>query len=93
MDEGIALNYGWQVKYEVRSGFAVGIEGFGVVENLSNSPGWSQQEHRIGPAIFTEIALSKDLKITPDFGLLFGLTSATQDVALKLNVGLPLHQR
>jgi hypothetical protein len=91
--EGIALNYGWQAKYEVRDGFAVGIEGFGVVENLGHSPPWSEQEHRIGPAIFTEIEVAKDFKISPDIGLLFGLTSATPDVALKLNIGVPLHQR
>jgi hypothetical protein len=91
--EGIALNYGWQTKYEVRDGFAVGVEGFGVVENLGNSPPWPEQEHRIGPVIFTEIALAKNFKITPDIGLLFGLTPATPDVALKLNVGIPLHQR
>lgn len=88
--EGIALNYAWHVKYEVRTGLAVGIEGFGVVENLGNSPALRDQEHRVGPAIFTEIALTKDLKITPDIGLLFGLTRATPDVALKFNVGVPL---
>jgi hypothetical protein len=33
--EGIALNYAWQVKYEVRNGFAIGVEGFGVVEKVS----------------------------------------------------------
>jgi|EndMetStandDraft_5_1072996.scaffolds.fasta_scaffold68521_2 hypothetical protein len=91
--EGIALNYGWQVKYELRKSFAIGIEGFGIIENLGNSPALRDQEHHIGPAIFTEIALSKDLKITPDVGLLFGLTSSTPDVALKLNIGVPLHQR
>lgn len=91
--EGIALNYGWQAKYEVRNGFAIGIEGFGVVENLGNAPRWSDQEHRVGPAIFTEIAVTKDLTIAPDIGLLFGMTQATPDVALKLNVGIPLQQR
>ena len=91
--EGIALNYGWHAKYEVREGFAVGIEAFGLIENLANPPPWSEQEHRIGPAVFTEIALSKDFKITPDIGVLFGLTPATPDVTLKLNVGIPLHQR
>jgi hypothetical protein len=91
--EGIALNYGWQAKYEVRDGFAMGVEGFGVVENLGSSPPWSEQEHRIGPVIFTEIEVAKGFKITPDIGLLFGLTSATPDVALKLNIGVPLHHR
>jgi hypothetical protein len=91
--EGIALNYGWNAKYEIREGFAIGVEGFGVVENLGNAPRWSDQDHRIGPAIFTEFAVTKDLKIAPDLGLLFGMTQATPDVALKLNVGIPLQQR
>jgi hypothetical protein len=89
--EGIALNYGWQAKYELREGFAVGIEGFGVIENLGDPLPWSEQEHRIGPAIFTEIALTRDFKIAPDIGLLFGMTRATPDVALKLNIGVPLN--
>ena len=91
--EGLALAYGWNAKYEVREGFAIGVEGFGLIENLGYAPPWSEQEHRIGPAIFTEIALTKDFKITPDIGLLFGLTPATPDVAIKLNIGIPLHQR
>ena len=40
--EGIALNYGWQMKYEVRSGLAVGIEGFGVAENSIHQAGQSK---------------------------------------------------
>lgn len=91
--EGLALAYGWNAKYEVREGFAIGVEGFGLIEHLGNAPPWSDQEHRIGPAIFTEIALTKDFKITPDIGLLFGLTPATPDVAIKLNIGIPLHRR
>ena len=66
---------------------------FGVVENLADPPPWSAQEHRIGPAIFTEIELTKDFKITPDIGVFFGLTPATPDVAIKLNVGIPLARR
>ncbi|MDX2158347.1 MAG: hypothetical protein SFW09_17760 [Hyphomicrobiaceae bacterium] len=89
-EEGIALNYGWHAKYELRDGLAIGIEGFGVVDNLGHAPPLEQQEHRIGPAVFTELALARDVKITPDLGLLFGLTRGTPDVALKLNVGVPL---
>ena len=88
--EGIALNYGWNAKYEIREGFAIGIEGYGLVENLGSPPPWRDQEHRIGPAIFTELTLGNGLKIAPDLGLLFGLTHATPDVALKLNIGIPL---
>lgn len=88
--DGIAFNYAWHVKHELRKGLAIGVEGFGVVENIGDPPPWREQEHRIGPAIFTEIALTQDVTINPDIGLLFGLTEATPDVAIKLNIGIPL---
>jgi hypothetical protein len=91
--EGLDFTYGWQVKYDVREGFAVGIEGFGVVENVGHAPRWTEQEHRIGPVIYKEIEIAKGVRITPDIGLLFGLTKATPDVALKFNVGIPLHKQ
>jgi hypothetical protein len=88
--EGIALSYGWQAKYELGKQISVGIEGFGAIDDIGNSPSWSNQEHRIGPAIFTEVDLGRDFKVTPDLGVLFGLTRSTPDVAVKLNVGVPL---
>lgn len=91
--EGTALVYGWQAKYDLREGFAVGIEGFGVVENLGNSPAWEDQEHRVGPVLYKEVELAKGVTIAPDVGVLFGLTRATPDVAVKLNVGIPLYQQ
>ena len=90
--DGVALNYGWQLKYDIREGFGVGVEGFGLIENLGHAPPWEQQEHRIGPVVYTEIALGPDFKITPDIGVLFGLTRATPDLAVKLNVGIPLYK-
>ena len=89
-EEGIAFIYGWQAKYQIREGLAVGIEGFGSIENIGNSPRVAEQEHVVGPVVFTEIEVTKDFKITPDIGLLFGLTRATPDVALKFNIGIPL---
>ncbi|MFM9941741.1 MAG: hypothetical protein ACKVP7_19830 [Hyphomicrobiaceae bacterium] len=91
--EGTAFVYGLQAKYDIREGFALGIEAFGVIENLGNTPPWEEQEHRIGPVLFTEFELAKDVKIAPDFGVLFGLTKATPDVAFKLNVGIPLYKQ
>lgn len=91
--EGIALTYGWQAKYEVRDGFAVGVEGFGVIETLGDPPPWSEQDHHVGPVLYTEIALGPNFKVTPDIGVLFGLTPATPSIAFKLNVGIPLHQQ
>jgi hypothetical protein len=86
---GIALSYGWQAKYDVRQGLAIGIEGFGLIDNLADAAGLADQEHRIGPVVYTEISLW-GLKLTPDIGVLFGLTRPTPDLTFKINVGLPL---
>lgn len=56
--EGVDLAYGWQVKHALREGFAIGIEGYGVVPNIADSPGLAFQEHRIGPVVYFERALS-----------------------------------
>jgi hypothetical protein len=87
--DGIALSYGWQAKYDVRQGLAIGIEGFGLIDNLADAAGLADQEHRIGPVVYTEISLW-GLNLTPDIGVLFGLTSSTPDVTFKINVGVPL---
>lgn len=90
-EEGIAFAYGWQLKYELREGLGIGIEGFGVIENIGNPPPLSEQEHRIAPVLYTEWETGKDRKIGVDVGLLFGLTPETADLALKVNLGVPLH--
>jgi hypothetical protein len=90
-EEGLALTYGWQAKYEFREGLSVGVEGYGLVENMGNPPRFDDQAHRVGPVLYREIELSKDIKIEPSVGVLFGLTSATPNVTLRLNVDLHFH--
>ena len=87
---GIALNYGWKVKYSLNDTLAVRVEGFGLIENLGASLFSAEQQHRLGPALFATIKLGEHLTITPDVGLFFGLTDATPSLTLKLNVGVPL---
>lgn len=89
--DGIALVYGWQAKLQLTKQLAIGVEGFGVVENLGDPPPLSEQEHRIGPVLSAEIELANGLTITPDLGIQIGLTRATPDAAIKLNVGVPIH--
>lgn len=88
--EGIALNYGWQAKYEVTKQVSIGVEGFGAIDNIGNAAPWADQEHRIGPVLYTEIELHRGFTIAPDFGVLFGLTRGTPDLAFKMNIGIPL---
>jgi hypothetical protein len=90
--DGVAFTYGWNAKYELTKTVSVGLEGFGVVENIGHGTPLDEQQHRIGPAIFTEIEIAKDYSISPDLGILFGLTKGTPDVAIKLNVGIPLYR-
>jgi hypothetical protein len=85
------LDYAWQAKYELREGLAVGVEGYGLVENLGAPPRLAEQQHRIGPVLYTEVEVAKNLKLAPSIGLLFGLTPATADVALRFNVDIHLH--
>jgi hypothetical protein len=88
--DGLALIYGWQAKLDVSEGIAIGVEGHGLVENIGHAPALSEQEHRIGPVVYLEGELWKDRPVSADIGLLFGLTDATPDVALKLNIGIVL---
>jgi hypothetical protein len=103
-DDGIALAYGWQVKHEVREGFAVGIEGYGQIKNIGDSLGPEFQEHRIGPVVYFERDIArkpaagmKDAKGDggtdgPKFkfetGVLFGLTAGTQDIVVKAKAAI-----
>jgi hypothetical protein len=91
--DGLAFVYGWNAKYELSKTLSVGIEGFGVVENIGGGTPLDEQQHRIGPALFSEIAITKDYAITPDLGVLFGLTKGTPDVTVKLNIGIPLYKQ
>jgi hypothetical protein len=109
-EEGVDFTYAWQVKHEVREGFSIGVEGYGVLPNIGKTPGIDFQEHRIGPVLYFERSLArgataapkmagmKDVKGAADagkdgdggpkfageIGVLFGLTDATQDVAIKI---------
>lgn len=58
--KGTDFNYGWQVKHQVREGFAVGVEGYGYIPDIRNAPGSEFQEHRIGPVLYFERELKRD---------------------------------
>lgn len=90
-EDGIAFAYAWQAKHELREGFAVGVEGYGSIKDIGNNPGIDFQEHRIGPVVYFERALSaKDdgPKFLYETGVLFGLTAGTQDIAIKAKAAI-----
>lgn len=133
-EEGIGFTYGWRATYSLSEQLAVGIEGYGVIENLGNAPDADDQIHRIGPVIYlghlhggprhdhdtdagghgahgaghdhangqgghehghgsrqttkVHTGLAQGPEWHAEIGVLFGLTEATPDAALKLNLGL-----
>jgi len=89
-EEGIEFNYQWQAKARMTERLALGIEGFGVIPDIGNSPGIDFQEHRIGPVIYyeKELAGGKERIFAIDAGVLFGLTEATSKVTGKVNASL-----
>ncbi len=58
---GTAFAYAWQVKLNVAEGLALGIEGYGTIDNIGNPPPGGEQEHRVGPVIYTELDLGREV--------------------------------
>jgi len=89
-EEGIEFNYQWQAKAALNQRLALGIEGFGAIPNIGNSPGIDFQEHRIGPVLYYEKELTgeKEGTFAINAGVLFGLTEATPNVTGKVNASL-----
>jgi hypothetical protein len=89
-EEGTEFTYQWAAKASVTERVALGIEGYGVIPDIADSPGIDFQEHRIGPVLYYEKGLPGEHEKTfgLDAGILFGLTEATPNVAGKVNVNL-----
>lgn len=51
-EDGIAFTYGWRATYAFSETFAIGVEGYGEVENIGDAPPVSEQVHRIGPVLY-----------------------------------------
>ena len=85
-DEGTGIAYALQVKYPVLEQFGVGFESYGEVENVFRSD--SEDEHFIGPALFSEFDLGRDRILEPRLAFLFGLTEDAPDAIASLNFEL-----
>jgi hypothetical protein len=83
-DAGVAFLYGWQLKHQVRTGFAVGIEGFGRFQDIGGGGG--SEEHRVGPLLVLELPLAGKQSVSLEAGWLLGLNEATPDHTIKFQV-------
>jgi hypothetical protein len=88
-EEGIAFVYGWQLKQELRKGLWLGIEGFGKLPDIGGGRG--PEEHKIGPLVTFEWEVGEKRSLTLETGVLFGLTDATPDTAVKVQLTYTLN--
>lgn len=86
-ESGLAVLYGWQGRLDVREGIAVGIEGYGKIDNIADPPPLNEQDHRIGPAVYIWSEIDPGRTISLDTALVFGLTNVAPDASLKFNLG------
>ena len=89
-EEGVAFTYTWQAKFEIETGFGVGVEGLGRIENVGASPALSQQDHRIGPSLYFTRELGTGQELEIGLGTLVGMTRGSPDATLKLNIAISL---
>ena len=50
--DGLGFEYGWRAQYGFAKKWAVGVEMFGEIEDLSHAGSFNDQQHSIGPTLF-----------------------------------------
>lgn len=83
-DDGTFFGYQWQVKYRWQPAFEFGAQGFGDMGRWNRVLPSSEQEHRLGPAIFGKYPLGGRQAIVWNAGLLFGVTKASPDTNFRM---------
>ena len=85
-EENEAVSYAFQARYPVYKKFSAGFEAYGEFENAFE--GNTEDEHFIGPALFTEFDLGNGRVLEPRLAVLFGLNEDTPDATASLNLEL-----
>ena len=80
------LSYQWQLKYRWRAEFEFGLQGFGEVGKWNDWAPASEQEHRIGPAMFGKYNLGGAQVLKYNAALLFGVSSAASDHTVRAQI-------
>lgn len=88
-EEGIGFEYAAQAKFEVSKGVALGVEGFGEIEDIGNSGSFDETQLRIGPAVFLSFGDDKDdAKGGGDDDEAKGMKKADNDPEIKAGFGV-----
>lgn len=92
-EDAAEFGYGFQALYATNFNLDFGIEAYGVVSDIGDSPPLRDTEHCIGPALNYLLVLD-DLRprgeLSLSAGVLFGLTPATADQTYELGLSYDL---
>ena len=84
--DSLELKVNWRLKHELGEKFALGVEGYSKIEDLSHAGTFDDQQHRLGPVAYYEFGGDER---TPEWefaaGALFGVSDATSDVTFKFD--------
>jgi hypothetical protein len=85
--DSLELQVFWRLKHELNERWALGVESFSEIEDLSNAGSFDDQEHRLGPVAYYELPHAEG-KPEWEFagGVLFGLSDAVSDFTYKFDV-------
>jgi hypothetical protein len=84
--DSLELKVNWRLKHEMNEKWALGVEGFSEIGDLSHAGTFEEQKHRLGPVAYFETG-GHDGKPKWEFaaGALFGVSDATSDVTYKFD--------
>ena len=84
--DSLELKVNWRLKHAFNERFALGVEGYSEIEDLSHAGSFEDQKHRLGPVAYYEFG-GHDGKPEWEFaaGTLFGVSDATSDVTFKFD--------
>jgi hypothetical protein len=86
--DSLELKVNWRLKHEFSERFALGVEGYGEIEDLVNPGSFEDQKHRLGPVVYFEFERPGAPKWEFAGGALFGISEATSDVTYKFDAEL-----
>lgn len=84
--DSLELKVNWRAKHELNEKWALGVEGYSEIEDLSHAGSWDDQKHRLGPVAYLELEREgSNLEWEFAVGTLFGVSEATSDLTLKFD--------
>ena len=82
--DGFGFEYAAQARLSVTDRWALAVLGFGEIEELAHAGPFETQNHVFGPSLYVFSAPQAEREWALGAGVLFGLTEATADAALRI---------